>query len=496
MTTYPELLAAPGDAARPPRLAATERPAGTRGRRRPDWPLLFLAAYIGCQVALLFLGSTPLRAPLRVGAFSTSLGLLVLARPGRYRHPAASLLPILLLTLAAALFNPGQPSVVAAVAQATLYLATLAPLSWASSRPIDRVGFRRIVLVLWAYNALSAAVGVLQVYFPGAFEAQMSAVMTEKGDAYIGSLVVTLASGSHVLRPMGLTDFPGGAASGGLYAILFGVGLVFTERKWWLRSVAVAGMVLGLFVIYLTHIRVTFLMAGVGVVVIAAAFARRGDLKRVSTLVLVALGVAVVGTLWAFAIGGEETAERFGSLFESHPTDVYSDNRGYFLHETFFELLPEYPLGAGMGRWGMVAYYFGDPETGIWSEIMWSSWILDGGIPFLVVYCVMLGMAGWFTWRVGTARGGGDLAIWGAVALAYNVAAVAASFDSPVFGTQLGLELWFLNACLYNAWVNRHGGPGGRDPAARGGPAVRGEATRGRAQSDGGSDLLPAALPG
>ena len=183
-------------------------------------------------MSLLFLGSTPLRVPARIGAFSTSLVMLAFLRPGRTgRHPALAILPLVLLSLATGLVMPGQSSPVAALAQVTLYVAVLAPLVWVSHRPLTYRDFRRVVLLLWAYNALSAAVGVLQVYSPGLFQAQLSSVITNAGDDFVGSLSIQLADGSRTLRPMGLTDMPGGAAGGGSFAILFGIGLLFVAAE-------------------------------------------------------------------------------------------------------------------------------------------------------------------------------------------------------------------------------------------------------------------------
>ncbi len=458
MTTSQDLFGpAPGPATAPTRRPQTQRstaaPAAA-GRRRLDVPLLFVLGYTAFQIGLLFLGSTPLRAPLRIGAFSLSLGLAMLVWPGRYQHPAVRLLPLLALTLIPGLFIPGQPSVLAAIAQATLYLATLSPLLWVSHRPMTLQSLRRVLLVLWAFNTLSATVGVLQVFFPGQFQGQLSSVVAEKGIQFVGSLTIQLADGTRALRPMGLTDTPGGAANGGLYAILFGVGLLFTERRWFMRALALNGMIVGLFIIYLTHIRVTFVVAGLGVGVIAAAFAVRGDVRRVSVLAGVAVLVVLVGTLWAFTVGGEETVNRFSSLTEAGAGDVYQQNRGYFLDDAFMVLPFKFPLGAGAGRWGMISYYFGDPKAEeLWAEIQWQAWIYDGGLPLTFLYCAVIGVTLWAASRIATGRGGSAyMAVWGAVVLAYNVGTVAATFSGPVFTTQAGLELWFLNACLFNAW--------------------------------------------
>lgn len=421
---------------------------------QPNWPFWFVAGYIFFQVSLLVLGSTPLRAPLRVGAFSVSLAMLFVCKGGR-QHPAARWVPLILLCMLPGVFMPSQNTLTAGVAQATLYLATLAPLLWVSGRPLGTAEFRQIFLLLWGFNSLSAATGVLQIYYPGMFQAQLSAVMQNKGDAFIGSLTIVLANGVRTFRPMGLTDAPGGAAISGLNAILFGVGLLFTERRLAMRVLATLGMLAGLFVIFLSHVRVSLVMAACGVLIVGFMFFRRGDIKRATSLLTVMTLVALAGASWAFFVGGDQTVARFATLTAANPTEVYGVNRGHFLANAFGTALWEYPLGAGPGRWGMIHYYFGNPAAGLWAEVMWESWIYDGGVAMMVLYCIALATAMTVAWQIGSARRGGPLAVWGAVVLAYNIAALSGTFSGPVFATQIGLEVWFINACLFNAWITQ-----------------------------------------
>ena len=56
---------------------------------------------------------------------------------------------------------------------------------------------------------------------------------------------------------------------------------------------------------------------------------------------------------------------------------------------TFNELLFEYPLGAGLGRWGMAAGYFGSSRelaTPVWAEIQFTGWMIDGGVLMIALY--------------------------------------------------------------------------------------------------------------
>ena len=82
----------------------------------------------------------------------------------------------------------------------------------------------------------------------------------------------------------------------------------------------------------------------------------------------------------AFALGGDTVTTRLATLVEMDPGSVYRKNRGHFVANAFSEVLPEYPLGAGLGRWGMMNQYFGNPEDVIWNEVQWGGWILDAGI--------------------------------------------------------------------------------------------------------------------
>ena len=70
---------------------------------------------------------------------------------------------------------------------------------------------------------------MLQVIFPGRFQPRISQVVEEQGVIAEG-LKIELANGERVLRPMGLTDVPGGAATAGMYAIVFGAGFLLTAH--------------------------------------------------------------------------------------------------------------------------------------------------------------------------------------------------------------------------------------------------------------------------
>ncbi len=145
---------------------------------------------------------------------------------------------------------------------------------------------------------------------------------------------------------------------------------------------------------------------------------------------------------------------RLQTLIASKPGEVYYRNRGFLMDHTFREILPHYPPGAGLGRFGMVDLYFGKESDltrpPIWAEIQWTAWILDGGVPLTLAYLVVLIMALQTSWQIASLRSN-EIWIWGALVLAYNVGALAATFSYVFFLSQSGMELWALNGAIFAA---------------------------------------------
>jgi hypothetical protein len=279
-------------------------------------------------------------------------------------------------------------------------------------------------------------------------------VIRAKGEAYEESLKMTLASGESVLRPMGLTDVPGGAATGGLYAALFGVAIFLQDRRPQMRALCLASMAVGLFCIYLSQTRSVLVWLGICLTAFFIVLAWRGDIGRLTGLIIVAVTAIVLSFWWAVSVGGQAVTGRMATLIERNPGEVYYENRGHFVDFTI-DLLPEYPFGAGLGRWGMMNYYFGDDDIPksymIWVEIQWTGWLLDGGVPLILAYCLALYYACRFAWRVAQCQALGSLGTWAALVLAYSVGTIAVTFNYPVFIGQAGMEFWLINAGLFAA---------------------------------------------
>ena len=435
--------------------------ASVAARRKPlsaaEW---FLAIEIVFQLALLVpaLNFGPVRVLWRTGAFAASLAMLVLLR-GRARKNAVNLAALWVLAiLAVELFHPLDNTVVAAIAECGMYLAILAPLFWVARLQVDLDRLRRVLHWLWGYYTLSVLVGLAQVYFPGRFEPKLSPVVASMGSAVEG-LKIVLANGKSIFRPMGLTDMPGGAANAGMWALLFGLGFLLApagrgrRRAFWMRAAYFGSMGCSIVVIYLSQSRATLVTVGIWFLALLALLAWQARWRQFGILAALSVVLALGGLRFATQLGGRSLTQRLGTLTGSHRAQLYSSERGRFLTETFRTLIPQYPFGAGLGRWGMMHTYFGDnrdPRRGfIYVEIQWQGWVLDGGLPLLAAYLALLGCALWSLARI--ARRPGPLAAWAALCFAYDVGVLALTFDYTPFTGQMGLDFWFLNALVLAA---------------------------------------------
>lgn len=420
-----------------------------------------------CQLALLSSGLAPFRIVFRTVVFGVSLVLLFVL-PGRGRqHPAARAAFFVMAILAVSMLNPGVNSAAAAAAEFGLYLAVLGPLFWVSRVRIDLKEMQRVVLLLWGFQVISSVFGVLQVYFPGRFQFAVSTVVQGQGAGYMAMQHFQNAYGQVVYRPMGLTDTPGGAAAAGFFAVLFAAAFFLLERRRWMQIVSAGAMLIGMMAIYLSQVRVMLVMEVVCMLAFLTLMSwraarvsnpllgRRIGSRRLAYLTGLMALAAVGGFSWAVGVGGTAITDRVNSLTDENPGEVYQKNRGQFLLYTVNDVLPEYPLGAGPGRWGMMFYYFGDQGStknpGLWAEIQWTGWLYDGGVPLVLLYALAIVLAFRVAYKIALNQGSAELATLAAVVFAYNVGVLAATFDSCFFIGGGGLDFWMLNAMLFNA---------------------------------------------
>jgi hypothetical protein len=389
----------------------------------------------------------------RSAAFAASLLGVLLLRGSGEAHPSRKLAIAALAILGVSTFHPESSGIPVALATFFLNFAIVAPIFWVPRIRIDVSTVRKLIFAFWAVQAASAAVGALQVYYPGQFQLSAASVLS---DEQLGALQITLANGARVSRPMGLTDSPGGAGIGASYCILLAAGLLVDRPRIWLRSLLVASMCVGCFTLYLCQIRSLLIMVLISLIAMAFPLVVQGRLGRLATFGLPLVATALFAFSLATAIGGEAVTGRLSTLIEENPSTVYYSNRGFFLHHTFSQLLPEYPLGAGLGRWGMMRTYFGnsgDVNAPIWVEIQWTGWLLDGGVPLMVAQagCLLVAVREAARLALRNDAPARELAKFAAMIAGYSVGALALTFNSCPFASTMGLDFWLLNATLFTA---------------------------------------------
>jgi hypothetical protein len=417
------------------------------------WIHFFLIFQFVLQLLILIPQLGAIRVVMRTASFAISLLLLVWI-PGKgidfpAKNACVAAVYILLLQL---FLNPGLNSFLAGLAQCALYLAIFAPLFWTSRLKVTLASFQSLVYVVWLFHTVSAIFGLLQVYFPGQFQPPLSTSITQFYGEDAEQLKITLADGSQVFRPMGLTDTPGGAARAGFFALILGVGLVLKSKYVPFRLAGIASSAIGLFCIYLSQVRTAFISLSVGLIILGICLFKQGDFKKLSLFISGTLVMFTSVFTWAVAVGGDSSLQRLLDLTAEDPATVYQQNRGGFLTHTIQDLIPQYPFGAGLGRWGMMNSYFGENNnpftSALWSEIQWTGWILDGGVPFLLAYTIAMFFVFKFCWDIAIDKRLPQLNFWAAILLAYNFSILASMFSSNLLIGQSGLEFWLLNAAL------------------------------------------------
>ncbi len=409
------------------------------------------------QILLLIPGISAARTIIRIGSFGLSLYLLFTLTPQSRNvdYPgkwiAYCIIAILGLSFC---FNFHLNTIPAGLGQIAMYLSIIGPLFWVNKVPISVAGFRNLLMLIWAFQATSAIFGLLQVYLPGQLQFQVSSVITS--NPFGGEdLKIVLDNGASIYRPSGLTDVPGGAALAGLYAVLLGLAFFLEGKSKLLAGLGLLSTFIGFFCIYMSQVRSMLIATCVCISCLLLILAVSRNFKRAMTLVGTIQPI-VLGTFgWAAAVGGTGTLNRVTSLFAGSADQVYQENRGHFLEDTINLLLPKYPWGAGLGRWGMMNSYFGNNDNPfteqIWVEIQWTGWLLDGGIPLVVTYSAALILACYMALKLACQKRGDGLSFWSAIIFSYNIGMVIITFNYPLFMSQTGMEFWLLNTGLFMA---------------------------------------------
>lgn len=426
------------------------------GLKRDEWNWMhsFMLLQFIFQILLLVPGISAVRTAVRVGSFGLSLYLLANIKDRGVAYPVKSIaygiFGILFLALC---FSFNLNSIPAGLGQIAMYVAIIAPVFWASKLPLSAKGFRNLLILFWAFQAISSLFGLLQIYFPAQFQFQISPVI-ENGPHPEG-LKIVLGNGMSIYRPTGLTDVPGGAATAGFYTVLLGISFFLDGKNKYLAGIGLFSSFIGFFCIYMSQVRNILISTCLCILCLLVALTLSRNFKRALALIGT-LQPLILGTFgWAAAVGGSETLDRVNSLFTANADEVYHQNRGRFLQETIEILLPKYPWGAGLGRWGMMNSYFGkngNPFTEqIWVEIQWTGWLIDGGIPLVLAYSIALFLCCSATLKIAFQQRIDGLPFWGSVITAYNIGILMITFNYPVFMSQSGMEFWLLNTALFVA---------------------------------------------
>ena len=440
----------------PPARDDTTRRKTFRGRL--PWLMLFLGAQF-LWGALLFLpGAQAYRPIIRAlpYAFSAGLFIVYVMRVVRGRSPRGTVpLTLALGLLAANLLHPTS-QIAAGVAQCVFQATIAAPMFWGWKAVDSAAQLRRLLIVAFVFNTAGAALGVLQVYFPKQFmPPEFSSLGSRLNDMYLESLTYEGIGGERIVRPPGLSDQPGGAATAGALTVVLGAGLSIAARSNRVRALTMGAAAVGLAAIYLTQVRSLLLMSVAALAVMAIMLFRRGQVVMAGRIALSAGVLVILAFFWARSLGGASVQERFIGITQQGAMRTYQENRGGFVSETFGDLLDRYPLGAGLGRWGMMQIYFANPDkvesAPIYVEIQLTGWLLDGGVPMWVFYggAVLLSLLA--SYRLSIRNRQPELA--GVALIVFCVQVLIAGFGwaGPVFNTQLGILFWFLASALYGA---------------------------------------------
>lgn len=428
---------------------------------RPRWGFLewFLISQTVMPALLFIPGSQMVRLPLRIAPFALSLAALAWWQWKRFKiapHPARPWLLLAVAYLLLMIFHPTTNTLLAGFAQVMLYLSVMAPIFWVPTLVRGPHHLARLLGILLVCNGINSMVGVMQGYDPARWmpeELSHIVTMSEYGlDAvsYLGP------AGRLIIRPPGLFDNPGAVSGPGMVAALLGLVYCLGPIATWRKAIAGAFALAGMAAIYLSHVRTAFVIVAGTALVYGGVFILQKRKKKATLLLFLAVLLVSVALSLAVLVGGESISQRFATLFEDDPITIYyNTKRGEQLEYAFRNLLFEYPLGAGLGRWGMMHQYFGDPSSlsspPVWAELQPNAWILDGGFALMILYCIALVVTAAYELRVARSIENPSLRFLAAAIVAANAGTLALVFGFTPFTTQVGIQYWFLAGALHGA---------------------------------------------
>ena len=430
-------------------VAATPEPWG--------WLEIFVISQVFWGVLLFIPGSQAYRIYIRAFPYVSSLFALLaclksastdLVVPGARWIIAVVFLLVLNLLHDETWFTAG-------LAQVVFQIAIAAPVFWASRAWMTERRLKRVILLIFAANFVSAALGLLQVYFPDTFlPPEFSTLAFKLNPDFLGGLTYRGANDRLIIRPPGLSDLPGGAAISATITALLGFSFAFRRdisHMW--KGIFFGSVLIGTTVVFLTQVRSMLLMIVGCIIAISFVRLRQGRVVQSGWIAASAAVVVLSSFVWAAALGGEVVESRYRDIVDTGFVRTYQENRGYFLAYTLEEMSWEYPFGAGLGRWGMMSALFVDSQKwqhpALYAELQITGWLYDGGVLMWILYPGALIVAMRHSYKVATRN---ERLHENAVAiLALQLLLAGLCFTGPVFNTQVGMIFWMMTALLYGA---------------------------------------------
>ena len=177
--------------------------------------------------------------------------------------------------------------------------------------------------------------------------------------------------------------------------------------------------------------------------------------KRAMGFGMLGYGMVVVGLAAATTLGGTSVSERFLTLLEGDPRDLYYRSRGIQVKAAMTDLVAEYPIGAGLGRWGMLSFYYGDSSSGtpgLFAEVQPHAWVLDGGVPLVALYGLVLIVTLLGDSQLIRSLSDPEDRLAATIVVAANVGTIGLVFTFVPFATAPGCSSGCSRACFAARW--------------------------------------------
>jgi hypothetical protein len=445
--------------------AAATRPETAAASIPWGFPEFFIISQTALPALLFLPGTQAFRLPIRTAAFAISLAAFawwVIESSAVVRSSKAqSWIAAVMALLALMLFHPLTPSLGGGFAQIAVYFSVMAPLFWAPVFIRTPEHLARILWLLLICSGCNALVGVLQVYDSRFLPAEFSRVISGN-EVAMGSVTFIGRNGERLMRPPGLFDTPGAVAGPAMSAALLGLIFAVSGIAAWKRLLSLTLAIAGLAAIYLSQVRISLVMTVMMMGIYTFTTFRQGRIGRASQFGILAGAIILGGFVIALTLGGPVILDRVMTLLGADPIAVYQGARGVQLSITFSEMLYDYPLGAGVGRWGMAAAYFGNftqLSKPLWAEIQFTGWMIDGGVLMIALYCGALTVTALTQWKVAMLQAHPRLNTCAAAVLSANLGTAVLIFSFTPFVTQIGIQYWFLAGALHGVAAS-HGTEG------------------------------------